>query len=630
MCGIVGVISRRRPSEIEAAVRRANHALAHRGPDDEGIETLASDPDGWTVIFGHRRLAILDLSAAGHQPMQNRMTGDWVTYNGEVFNFREIRTQLEAQGNAFYTGSDTEVVLTGLGSRGVRAVNAWRGMFALGWWKESEGKLVLVRDRLGIKPLYYYFDGETFIFASELRALLASGLVPHDLSRTALESYLAYGSVEQPLTMLQGVYSVLPGHTLTFRDGEIASESYWEISSPPVEDSQSEGELNEEIAHLLAESVRLRLVSDVPVGAFLSGGIDSSSVVSLLRRATSGDIDSFSVCFREEEFSEREYAEQVARKFGTRHHTVMLTGDEVLASLGPALGAMDQPSVDGINSWVVSKAAADAGLKVAVSGLGGDEVFAGYGFFRTITRDDLIRRQAQRLPPGLRMTAAVAVGAVSSGNRATKLKSLLRGNDLDEPTVRLHRRLFTSEQCAGLLVPSEFSTHDRNDEARLRRWSGRQLLNCSGTDPINQASALELGGYMANTLLRDTDTMSMAHSLEVRVPLIDHVLVERMLRVPGEVKLRQGRPKWLLVDAVGDLPDEIVNRPKRGFELPFKHWLMGPLREQVQSSLNESKLDDVFQPGALRSVWEEFAAERLSWSRVWSLFALDQWCRANL
>ncbi len=633
MCGIVGVISRRAPSEIVEAVKAGVKVLAHRGPDDEGIETIDAGTEGWTTVFGHRRLAILDLSSAGHQPMRDVRTGDWMTYNGEVFNFHAIRSHLEAEGQRFHTGSDTEALLAGLGSHGLSAIEEWRGMFALGWWDSSERRLILVRDRLGIKPLYYHFDGESFVFASELRALIATGLVQRRLSRTAIESYLAYGSIEQPLTMLEGVYAVLPGHSLVFENGRISSEPYWEVRSQSIASGaigQREADLKEEIAELLTEAVRLRLVSDVPVGVFLSGGIDSSAVVSLLRRATSGEIDSFSVCFSEQEFSERQYAEQIAQRFGTRQHTVVLTGDEVLRKLPRALASMDQPSVDGINAWVVSEAAASAGLKVALSGLGGDEVFAGYSFFKTIARDEWRRRQAQRLPRGLRNTAAAAVGAVSTGNRATKLKGLLRSDDLDEPSVRLHRRLFTSEQSDRLLVPSGFSLQHESDRELLSGWNARQLGNCVDADAINQASALELGGYMCNTLLRDTDTMSMAHSLEVRVPLIDHVLVERMLSVPGESKLRPDEPKWLLVDAVGDLPREIVDRPKRGFELPFKHWLLGPLREEVESSLLASRLGDVLRPGAVRALWDDFAEERVSWSRVWSLFTLDSWCRTNL
>jgi asparagine synthase (glutamine-hydrolysing) len=609
-------------------VRAAVRALAHRGPDDEGIEVIDPSSNGWTTVYGHRRLAILDLSSAGHQPMRNSRNGDWTTYNGEVFNFHDVRKQLEVDGYSFHTGSDTEVLLAGLEHRALEALHDWRGMFALAWFDAQRKRTVLVRDRLGIKPLYYYFDGENFVFASELRALIATGLVPKRLSRVAIESYLAFGSIEQPLTILEGVYSVLPGHTLTFEDGRITSDAYWEVK--PTTSRAGEGDFTDEITQLLREAVRLRLVSDVPVGVFLSGGIDSSAVVSLLRRANAGEIDSFSVCFQEEEFSESEHATRIANQFGTRHHTVMLTVDEVLKKLPRALAAMDQPSIDGINSWVVSEAAATSGLKVAISGLGGDEVFAGYSFFKTIARDERRRKQAQRFPYGIRSTAAAAVSIVSGGNRATKLQGLLRSSDLDEPAVRLRRRLFTTEQTASILLDEAPSQQEERDREVLRTWTARQLANCEDADPINQASALELGGYMSNTLLRDTDVMSMAHSLEVRVPLIDHLLVERMMRIPGDLKLKTSEPKWMLVAAAGDLPREVVDRPKRGFELPFKHWIAGPLRDQVSASFSSTKLDEIFNRKALESVWDDFLHERVSWSRAWSIFALDSWCRTNL
>lgn len=628
MCGIAGIVSRRNIEEIRSRVAAATLALSHRGPDDEGVEIVATGVDGWNVVFGHRRLAILDLSAAGHQPMRDRETGDWITYNGEVFNFRDLRSQMP-QIN-FHSESDTEVMLAGLARSGVDAARDWRGMFALGWWDVSARRLTLVRDRLGIKPLYYYFDGDDFIFASEVRALLATGLVPRRLSRAALESYLAYGSVEQPLSIIEGVYSVLPGHALTFSagaQGKIENRAYWELRAEPTSAAQP---TVEEIGALTAEAVRLRLVSDVPVGVFLSGGIDSSAVVALLRRAEAGEIDSFSVCFREEEFSEREHAERIARQYGTRHHAVLLTEEDVLDKLPSALSALDQPSVDGINSYVVSEAAARAGLKVAISGLGGDEVFAGYHFFRTAARDERRRRQAQRIPRTLRRAAAAAVGAVARGNRATKLQGLLRSEDLNEPAVRLHRRLFTDEQCARLLAPAETNGDVEQDRARLREWTARQLNNCSAAGPINQASALDLGGYMSNTLLRDTDSMSMAHSLEVRVPLIDHLLVERMMQMDGGKKVRAGEPKWLLVAAAGDLPRQIIDRPKRGFELPFRQWLHGALKQNIEAAFDRPHLDEIFRPGALNMVWKDFQADRVSWSRVWSLYVLDEWTRRHL
>ena len=613
------------------AITRATRALKHRGPDDEGIEFIGDERGGVTVAFGHRRLSILDLSPAGHQPMRDEATGNWITYNGEVFNFREIRRRLEGRV-AFHSESDTEVLLKGYGLSGLNAVSEWRGMFALGLWEPKQRRLLLVRDRLGIKPLYYYYDGETLVFASEVRALLQTGLVPRRLSRAALESYLAYGSVQQPLTIIEDVYSVLPGHALTLEDWRLHSEPYWELRAEArAGRTCDERALGEEVRELLVEAIQLRLVSDVPVGVFLSGGIDSSAIVALVRRATSGEIRTFSVYFKEQEFSERDYAELVAERFATEHHSVLVTEDEILAKIPDALRAMDQPTIDGINSYVVSEATANAGLKVALSGLGGDEVFAGYSFFRTIARDEQRRARAQMMPVGLRRAAAAAVGMVSSGHRATKLQGLLRNSSLDEHAVLLHRQLFAEEQRRGLLGPNGFIPENcARDRQMLSAWTTRQQANCATADPINQASALELGGYMGNTLLRDTDAMSMAHSLEVRVPLIDHRVVERLLAIPGHIKAHRAEPKWLLVEAVGELPREIVNRPKRGFELPFAHWLFGALREQVEDALHVPMLHGLFRVSATRALWQDFEAGRVTWSRVWSLYVLGEWVKLNL
>ncbi len=635
MCGICGIITPLPRHEILPALTRATRALTHRGPDDEGLNFLTAESAPLTAAFGHRRLSILDLSPAGHQPMHDAATGNWITYNGEVFNFHAVRQTLAARGLRFQSNSDTEVLLKGYGLLGHAAINEWRGMFALGFWEAAAQRLVLVRDRLGIKPLYYYYDGQNFLFASEVRALLATGLVPRKLSRAAVESYLAYGSVQQPLTIIENVYAVLPGHTLTFANGQLHTESYWQLSaSSTATKPVDEAAVTAEIAELLLDAVRLRLVSDVPVGVFLSGGIDSSAVVSLLRRATSSEIKTFSVFFNELDFNECVYAERVAQAYDTNHHSVFLPERDVLAKLPRALNALDQPAVDGLNSYIVSEAAVGAGLKVALSGLGGDEVFAGYDFFRTVEQSERRRTQVQMVPSGLRRAASTAIsalGTVARDHRANKLGLLLRSDHLHEHSVQLHRRLFTHEQQQQLLSANGYAVAAyQRDWALLANWTGQQREFCATADAVNQASILDMCGYLSNTLLRDTDTMSMAHSLEVRVPLIDHKLVERMLALPGALKVRPREPKKLLVDAVGNLPPEIVNRPKRGFELPFKHWLLGELREQVESAFTAPGLDGLFQPQGVQTLWQDFLQTRVTWSRVWSVFVLGEWLRRNL
>lgn len=624
MCGIFGIVTTKPRSELIEPVDRALNALAHRGPDDCGVEFISDERDGLTVAFAHHRLSVIDLSPAGHQPMRDEATGDWITYNGEVFNFRDVRRELVARGLRFRSESDTEVLLKGFSARGRDAIADWRGMFAFGLWNARRRSLTLVRDRLGVKPLYYYHDGDTFIFASEVRALLATGLTPRKISPSALNSYLAWGLVEQPLTIIENIHAVLPGHILEFKDGRVGAEAYWELRADKQNKVRDERELIEDLGALLADSVKSHLVSDVPVDVFLSGGIDSSSVMALASRSAKSPIKSFSVCFNKQEFGEAVCAEKIARQYGADHHSVLVTEDEILSSLPGALRAMDQPSIDGLNTFIVSRAAAGAGMKVALSGLGGDEVFAGHDFFHSIAREEEMRNRVKAAAPRLRKAAASAIGAFSLSDRAARLSALLRGDQPNEHSVKSHRHLFTAGQRLALMLTNGCAS------PAVEKWNERQMSNCANADPINQASALELGGYLSNALLRDADSMSMAHGLEVRVPLIDHKVVERMLAVPGQLKLRRNEPKWMLVDAVGDLPREVVDRPKWGFELPFKNWLAGAMRDRIESALWSPQLTKLLSITAMQEVWSDFLRGRVNWSHVWSFYVLGEWVGLNL
>lgn len=624
MCGIFGIVTTKPRSELIEPLARALKALAHRGPDDYGVEFINDERDGLTVAFAHHRLSVLDLSPAGHQPMRDEVTGDWITYNGKVFNFRDLRRELVARGLSFRSESDTEVLLKGFSARGRDAIADWRGMFAFGFWNARERSLTLVRDRLGIKPLYYYHGDGAFIFSSEVRAILATELTPRKISPSALNSYLAWGSVEQPLTIIENVHAVLPGHILELKDGHARAEAYWELRADKQSKVRDERGLIENLGALLADSVKSHLVSDVPVGVLLSGGIDSSSVMALASRGGNSPIKSFSACFNEQEFGEAVCAEKIARAYGVDHHSVLVTEDEILSSLPEALRAMDQPSIDGLNTFIVSQAAAGAGMKVALSGLGGDEVFAGHDFLRSIAREEQTRNRVKAAAPRLRKAAASAIGALSLGDRAARLSALLRGDQPNEHPVKSHRHLFTAGQRLALMLANTSA------EPSVEKWNERQISNCATADPINQASALELSGYLSNALLRNADSMSMAHGLEVRAPLIDHKVVERMLTVPGRLKLRRNEPKWMLLDAVGDLPREVARRPKQGFEPPFKNWLAGAMRERIESALWSPQLTKLLSITAMQEVWSDFLKGRANWSRVWSFYVLGEWAGMNL
>jgi asparagine synthase (glutamine-hydrolysing) len=628
MCGIVGVATRRGREEAIVAVQRGLQSLGHRGPDDEGWALIKDGSEGqggagWTVCFGHRRLSILDPTPAGHQPMQDAAKGDWITYNGEVFNHQHLRETLVTQGVRFDSRTDTEVVLKSFGREGGRALRTWHGMFAFGFWEAAAERLSLVRDRLGIKPLYYYQSEERFVFGSEVRALLATGLVPRRLSGRAVEQFLAYGSVEAPLTIVEGIQAVLPGQQVEFVRGVVRAESYWKPMPHRGEQAApADASLVEEVQDLALEAVRLWRVSDVPISLFLSGGIDSGALLSLLRQSSDEPIHSFCLRFEGEGTDEGVVAETVARHYGAVHRTVTRTEEEARTRLKRAVAALDQPSIDGINTWFLSEAVSEAGFKVALSGLGGDEGFLGYGFFQTLRRDERWRRLGEMVPGVIREVLAALLVRLPLG-RTAKLEALLRGETAGVPTVRLHRQLFTPTQ----------RRHLRGQEGsrpEAINWIDDLATGWGETDPINLASAIEMSGYLPNTLLRDTDTMSMAHGLEVRVPFLDHRLIERLLELPGRVKLRTGSAKWLLVAAAGDLPEIVTQRRKQGFELPFDRWLRGALREEMVETLASKTWEGWLDRRAVNQVWEGFLAQRLSWSRVWALYVLREWIERHL
>ena len=395
MCGIFGIIglNTRVPSDV---LERATKSLAHRGPDDSGTIILRDSTRRQDVEIGlgNRRLAILDLSALGHQPMNDPATGNWIVYNGEIYNFREVRAKLERLGVYFGSHSDTEVILKAYARWGEKCLDEFRGMFAFAVWDAQQHRLFIARDPMGIKPLYFYRSDHYFIFSSEVRTVLGTGLVPSRIDPAGLASYLTFGSLYDPNTLVEGLSSLPPGCYLTWDDGQVKQVQYWDLVDSAVVESSQHGrgagavrrsELETQVAELLDESVRMQLVSDVPVGVFLSGGIDSSSLVAILSRNGIRP-STFSIIFREADYSEAEYSRAIAQQFRTDHHEITVSQADFFAAIAPAIHAMDLPTIDGINTYFVAERTRTAGVKVALSGLGGDEMFAGYSSFRTVPR----------------------------------------------------------------------------------------------------------------------------------------------------------------------------------------------------------------------------------------------------
>jgi asparagine synthase (glutamine-hydrolysing) len=634
MCGIVGIVAKGESVDPDL-LERATQSLAHRGPDDSGtIIIRESIPEPVEIGLGNRRLAILDLSPLGHQPMQDPETGNWIVYNGEIHNFQEIRRELEGQGASFRGRSDTEVLLRAYGRWGESCIRKLRGMFGFAIWDAQRRQLVLARDPMGIKPLYYFSSERYFLFASELRTLLGTGLVPRRLDRAGLLNYLAFGSAYDPVTLVEGISSLLPGHSLVWENGTLTDKMYWDLRGTQQvrgDVSPNNGkrqQIQDELHATLAESIRIRMVSDAPVGVFLSGGIDSSTVTGILSR--DGErLNTFSIIFREAEYSEAEYSRLVARTFKTEHHELLVSQSDALSAIAPALAAMDQPTVDGLNTYFVSRQARAAGVKVALSGLGGDELFAGYSTFRTVPRMEQFLQIWGAFPKTVQRGFYAAIGQlVPDTDQGRKLTALgIENGNLMHPYF-LSRMLFTPQRCSELL-----SSVDSGDLHRSRATLLESVSRAMDLDPINRVSYLESRCYMLNTLLRDTDVMSMAHGLEVRVPLIDHVLAEKLIALPGSWKFDRHTPKRMLVGALhGALPERVIHRPKRGFTLPFEHWLKDELHDEVETTLGKiagGPLASVLNKAAVENVWNDFKHRRTSWSRPWSLYVLQRWCELH-
>jgi len=632
MCGIVGILARK--TQIPPAVlEQATNSLAHRGPDDSGMVLLETQPEPLEIGLGHRRLAIIDLSPLGHQPMQDPVTGNWIVFNGEIYNFRELRKELEAAGVEFKSHSDTEVILAAYRVWGESCLTRLGGMFAFALWDAARKRLLLARDPMGIKPLYYHQSKQTFIFASEVRTLLRTGLVPRKADPTGVLSYLAFGSVYEPWTIVEGVKAVPPGHVLTVENGSVTSREYWNPlhSFSQAESGPVSGDGNataDQLPAILRDAVLSHLVSDVPVGVFLSGGIDSSALVAVLSR-NGVRASTFSLVFQEEEFNEGEYSREIARRFDTDHHEIPVSQPDSLAVLPEALCAMDQPTIDGINTYLVSAKTRAAGVKVALTGLGADEMFAGYSNFRRVPRMERFVRHFGRMPKLARrpLAASVALFAGKSDRNRKLAEMTRRENSIVHPYF-LARMLFGPAERQAL-----FSAPDcQASQESLDRVLQESVTDSQSLDPVNRVSYLESHFYMRNTLLRDSDFMSMAHGLELRVPFLDRALVEACFRIPGDKKLQGDLPKSLLLASLGvELPREIVNRPKRGFTLPFERWLRGEMRQPVETALLGSGANHAsLNPEAVREVWNRFLAGETSWSRPWSLFVLARWCEQNL
>ncbi|HUN63724.1 MAG TPA: asparagine synthase (glutamine-hydrolyzing) [Candidatus Sulfotelmatobacter sp.] len=650
MCGICGFAYASSSSEAEKRVRQMAAAMVHRGPDEDGF--LVNDLRAPGAALGMRRLSIIDLPG-GHQPIWNEAQNVAVVFNGELYNYRELRERLHLAGHRFTTNSDTEILVHGWEEWGEDLLGELRGMFAFALLDlrkhfATVPVLLLARDPVGIKPLYYAQTKDGFVFASELRALLASRVVERKLSGDALTSYLLFGSVSEPVTLVEGAFSLPPGHALLLhlpdRRRTPRVRPWWDPTrSAAARDPKRPRDFaaaSARLRTLLEDAVRAHLIADVPVGLFLSSGLDSSAVAVLAGRAQRG-IKSFTLTFPDTAWDEGPLARVVAQRAGTQHTEVPLQGRDMLARVDEAISALDQPTMDGINTYFVSWAAREVGLKVALSGLGSDELFGGYRTFSDTPK--LVRLEAvSRLVPGAFRRISVPLvnsllarkGTVDAARKASD--AWLMPEVLPHPYF-FARLLFPPSEVARLADARYRKSSVASDGVTLDPtwlgWLERTADQAVALEPVAGVSWLEMRTYMASTLLRDTDSVSMARSLEVRVPFLDTPLVEFVSALPDAARIEPGVSKGLVRAALaGLIPAEILEQKKRTFTLPWEEWLRTSLKPRVEASLKDLApgLRGQLHTAGVGAVWDNFLAGQTTWSRPWSLYVLNEWCRHHL
>jgi asparagine synthase (glutamine-hydrolysing) len=642
MCGIAGIIGRL-DERNRAALTRMSEAMVHRGPDGSGTWVSTPDSRGWGAMFAHRRLSIIDLSPAGAQPMIDPVTGHIVVYNGEIYNFVDVRRRLMAEGQELRSSGDTAAMLRAVGLHGPEAVSWFRGMFAFACWDPTNRRLLLARDPLGIKPLYLARSsdpdaGWSIGFASELRTLMASGLLgtPH-LDPQAVASSVWNGFVVSPRTAVKGVEVLWPGDLLEF-DGagkELRQYDFWHIPARAPAPIMEE----EELAVILQEGLRLHLTSDVPLAVLLSGGVDSSVVANLAQRAARSPIHTFTLAFEEDELNEGPIAKQIAAAIGTQHHELVLTERSFVENLEAALDSLDQPTFDGLNAYYISRAIRAAGFTVALSGTGGDELFGGYTSYRNLPVLHDWSRRAACVPRSLQIAAATLAtwplrcfgGTMPPQTRWAKLPDMVRhGGDL-LALYQLAYALFLPAFQQELLVP-DFAGALADGLPRAMRE--RIIAESRDRTPLSAISVMEQRLFLGERLLRDNDVASMAASVEQRVPLVDQILFESVDCLPDSVRYQPlGQKAVLRRIGLHGLDPALFDRPKSGFVLPYDRWIRRGLKSAMDEILRDPQAIAPIglDPTAVERLWRAFldGAPGTYWSRVWSVYVLVRWCHQN-
>jgi len=621
MCGIAGFVSTARVDSAPVVLERMTEAIRHRGPDDYGTYH-----DDWAHL-GHRRLSIIDV-AGGHQPMPNEDRTVWVIYNGEIFNHASIRPQLEQAGHRYQNRSDTEMLVHGWEEWGAASIERYRGMFAFALWDAPRRTLFCARDRLGIKPFYYFWDGRTFIFASEIKAILEHPAVSAELEPDSLPEYLAFGYGSGEKTLFRGIRRLMPGHHLTLRlDGNAPTleiQRYWDVPPAGEVARRSDAEWIAETRERLEEAVRTRLMSDVPLGLFLSGGVDSSAITALVKRMADGPVKTFSVGYAEQAFSELGFAEQAARAIGTEHHEVTIGMEDFFSALPSLVWHEDEPISwpSSVSLYFVSRLAAEQ-VKVVLTGEGADELFGGYARYRWNLLNLRGAKAWDLLPAGMRrlIREELSDADVPRAGVRRKLRHSFVGRKTNIESLYLDNFYcsFSREQQKKLLPSSDESVYGNY----LSYWNSRPT-----DSPLSRMLYADQKTYLGELLMKQ-DQMSMACSIESRVPFLDHPFVEFAARVPDRLKIRGGEQKYVLKKAVEDLlPREMVYRDKMGFPTPLAQWLRDPGAEALLKPLQDRNgvLGSWFDLSAVDTLLERHrAGVEDCTDRIWRLINLQLW-----
>lgn len=615
MCGITGILHYNRTPDAPERVSRMTNAIAHRGPDAEGFY------DDSCVALGHRRLSIIDLSGAANQPFIGSNGNYVLVFNGEIYNYLELKKRLADYH--FTTSSDTEVLIAAFSKWGIDCVNELEGMFAFAIWDKHNEILWLARDRMGVKPLYFYNTGKAFIFSSEKRSLLASGLIDPSIDHQSLFEFLSLQSTGYPNAIIENVHQLKAGSFMKVTRHAVQTISSWNITDKKQSIDADPSVIKKTLFDKMNAAVSKRMMSDVPMGAFLSGGIDSSAVVALMSLNSREKINTFNLSFTEKEYDESGYAETIAKRFGTNHVKHLLRPEDFLDKVVAGLDAMDSPTADGINTFVLSGAIRAAGLKVALTGIGGDELFAGYpGFTRFYKLNNASAGYQLSYP--LRKIASLLLQH-SPSNKSKRLAEMLAISDTGISNVYpIIRKIFSPD-----LIRQLVNTDIR--QTGLEKMLKTEFDDIQQFDLLSQYSIAEYMGYTQHTLLKDADQMSMAVGLEIREPFFDHQLIEYVLSIPDHIKYPH-YPKQLMVEALEPLlPNEVVHRKKQGFVLPWEKWMRSELQSFCASQIKGLSQREFIRGEALLKYWNRFLQcdPSVRWMELWQFVVLGYWLEKN-